>query len=184
MVVDSLEVCRATRPGELADAARQASASSGKALLVDSLDNENLTLASRNNPALKTVDALAVNVYDVVDRSLFVVSEGALNRLVEVLGEMRVQEIIRRPLITEKSTMLREGEQHHRASRWTRDANKIEVKRAVETQFKVKVAEVRIANVHGKVRRQGRFVGRRPDWKKAYVRLAEGEKPIEFFEGM
>jgi large subunit ribosomal protein L23 len=63
-------------------------------------------------------------------------------------------------------------------------ANKIDVKRAVEAQFKVKVAEVRIARVHGKSRRQGRFVGRRPDWKKAYVRLAAGEKPIEFFEGV
>ena len=65
-----------------------------------------------------------------------------------------------------------------------RDANRIEVKRAVEAQFKVKVADVRIARVHGKVRRQGRYSGRRPDWKKAYVRLAAGEKPIEFFEGM
>lgn len=59
----------------------------GKALLVDSLDNGNLALAARNVPALKTVDALAVNVYDVVDRSYFVVSEGALNRLVEVLAK-------------------------------------------------------------------------------------------------
>lgn len=65
-----------------------------------------------------------------------------------------------------------------------RKANKIDVKRAVEAQFKVKVAEVRIASMHGKVRRQGRFEGRRPDWKKAYVRLAEGEKTIEFFEGV
>ncbi|HEY4576016.1 MAG TPA: 50S ribosomal protein L23, partial [Thermoanaerobaculia bacterium] len=65
-----------------------------------------------------------------------------------------------------------------------RNANKIQVKHAVEIQFKVKVAEVRIAMVHGKVRRQGRHSGRRPDWKKAYVRLAAGEKPIEFFEGM
>ena len=63
-------------------------------------------------------------------------------------------------------------------------ANKIEIKRAVEAQFKVKVAEVRVARMHGKVRRQGRFVGRQPDWKKAYVRLKEGEKPIEFFEGV
>jgi large subunit ribosomal protein L23 len=63
-------------------------------------------------------------------------------------------------------------------------ANKIEVKRAVEAQFKVKVAEVRIASMHGKVRRQGRFVGRQPDWKKAFVRLAAGEKTIEFFEGV
>jgi len=57
----------------------------GKALLVDSFDNHNLNLASRNERALKTVDALAVNVYDVVDRGYLVVSEGALNRLVEVL---------------------------------------------------------------------------------------------------
>jgi large subunit ribosomal protein L4 len=58
-----------------------------KALLIDSLENHNLALASRNAPALKTVDALAVNVYDVVDRSVLVVSEGALNRLVEVLAK-------------------------------------------------------------------------------------------------
>lgn len=57
----------------------------GKALLVDSFDNEQLAKASRNNPALKTVDALAVNVYDVVDRRYLVVSEEALGRLVEVL---------------------------------------------------------------------------------------------------
>jgi len=59
----------------------------GKALLVDSIDNQNLTLAARNEPKLKTVDALAVNVYDVVDRGYLIVSEGALNRLVEVLAK-------------------------------------------------------------------------------------------------
>jgi large subunit ribosomal protein L4 len=59
----------------------------GKALLVDSHDNHNLGLAARNNRALKTVDALGVNVYDVVDRSFFVVSESALTRLVEVLAK-------------------------------------------------------------------------------------------------
>ena len=59
----------------------------GKTLLVDSLDNRNLALASRNVRALKTVDALAVNVYDVVDRPFLVLSEGALNRLVEVLAK-------------------------------------------------------------------------------------------------
>jgi large subunit ribosomal protein L4 len=59
----------------------------GKALLVDSLENHELALASRNVPTLKTVDALAVNVYDVVDRPFLVVSEGALNRLVEVLSK-------------------------------------------------------------------------------------------------
>jgi len=96
---------------------------------------------------------------------------------------MRVQEIIRRPLITEKSTELRD-DKGVIAFEVARSANKIQVKHAVEIQFKVKVAEVRIAMVHGKVRRQGRYSGRRPDWKKAYVRLAAGEKPIEFFEGM
>jgi large subunit ribosomal protein L23 len=96
---------------------------------------------------------------------------------------MKTQEIIRRPLITEKSTVQRE-DKNIVAFEVHRDANKIEVKRAVEAQFKVKVAEVRIARVHGKVRRQGRYSGRRPDWKKAWVRLVEGEKQIEFFEGM
>jgi len=60
---------------------------SGRALVVDQFDNENLTLASRNNPRLKTVDALAVSVYDVVDRPQVVVSEEALSRLVEVLSK-------------------------------------------------------------------------------------------------
>jgi large subunit ribosomal protein L23 len=96
---------------------------------------------------------------------------------------MRIQEVIRRPLITEKSTQLRD-EKNIIAFEVARRANKIDVKRAVEAQFKVKVAEVRMALVHGKIRRQGKFAGQRPDWKKAYVRLVEGEKPIEFFEGM
>lgn len=96
---------------------------------------------------------------------------------------MRIQEVIRRPLITEKSTELRD-EKNIIAFEVARKANKIDVKRAVEAQFKVKVAEVRMALVHGKMRRQGKYAGQRPDWKKAYVRLVEGEKPIEFFEGM
>lgn len=96
---------------------------------------------------------------------------------------MRVQDIIRRPLITEKSTHQREGE-NILAFEVDVRANKIEIQRAVEAQFRVKVADVRVANCHGKVRKQGRFAGRRPDWKKAYVRLAEGEKTIDFFQGV
>jgi large subunit ribosomal protein L23 len=96
---------------------------------------------------------------------------------------MRTQDVIRRPLITEKSAVQRETD-NIIAFEVHRQANKIDVLRAVQAQFKVKVAEVRIANCHGKARRQGKFAGRRPDWKKAYVRLAPGEKPIEFFEGM
>jgi large subunit ribosomal protein L23 len=95
---------------------------------------------------------------------------------------IRIQDIIRRPLITEKSSVQRE-QMNTLAFEVDVRANKIEIQRAVEKQFKVKVAEVRVARVHGKVRRQGRFAGRRPDWKKAYVRLAPGEKTIDFFEG-
>jgi large subunit ribosomal protein L23 len=96
---------------------------------------------------------------------------------------MRVQDVIRRPLITEKATLQRELDGTY-AFEVAMDANKIQVRKAVEQQFKVKVAEVRVARMHGKMRRQGRFFGRRSDWKKAWVRLAEGEKPIEFFEGV
>ena len=90
-------------------------------------------------------------------------------------------EIIRRPLITEKSTALKET-QHSLCFEVHRDATKPEIKRAVETLFSVKVSNVRVSNVHGKVKRQGRFAGKRPDWKKAYVVLKQGEKMIEFFE--
>jgi large subunit ribosomal protein L23 len=92
-----------------------------------------------------------------------------------------VYQVIRRPLISEKSSNLKDtrGEvcfEVHRA------ATKPEIKNAVEKLFGVKVADVRVANMHGKLKRQGRFVGRRPDWKKAYVVLKKGEKMIEFFE--
>ena len=92
-----------------------------------------------------------------------------------------VYEVIRRPLLTEKSTLLKESQQTL-VFEVHRDATKPEIKKAVETLFGVKVEEVRVANVHGKVKRQGRFVGRRPDWKKAYVVLKKGEKMVEFFD--
>ncbi len=62
------------------------------------------------------------------------------------------------------------------------DANKTQVKAAVEKLFKVKVAEVRTASFEGKLRRRGRFAGYRSDWKKAYVKLKEGQKVPEFAE--
>jgi large subunit ribosomal protein L23 len=96
---------------------------------------------------------------------------------------MRIQEIVRNPLITEKSTALRE-ETGVVAFEVAITANKIEIKRAIETQFKVKVAEVRVARMHGKERRQGRYSGRRPDWKKAYVRLTSDSPKVAFFESM
>lgn len=96
---------------------------------------------------------------------------------------MRIQDVIRRPLITEKATLQRELTETY-CFEVARDANKIQIRRAVEAQFGVKVAEVRVANMHGKMRRQGRYFGFRPDWKKAFVKLRDGEKPIELFEGV
>lgn len=96
---------------------------------------------------------------------------------------MNVYEVIRGPIITEKSTDLKD-EQRTVCFRVAREATKTEVRKAVEQMFGVKVASVRTAVVRGKVKRYGRFEGKRPDWKKAFVTLREGEKMIEFFEGV
>lgn len=96
---------------------------------------------------------------------------------------MDAQQIIRRPLITEKATKLKDAT-NTVCFEVARSANKIEIARAVQALFGVKVAEVRVANREGKWKRMGRFAGQRRAWKKAYVRLAPGEKPIEFFEGV
>jgi large subunit ribosomal protein L23 len=96
---------------------------------------------------------------------------------------MRNHEIIRRPLVTEKSTGMKDIA-NVIAFEVAPEANKIQVKRAVEELFKVKVDEVRLLNVRGKIKRLGRFAGRRRDWRKAYVKLAEGQKAPEFFEGV
>lgn len=90
-------------------------------------------------------------------------------------------EVLRRPLITEKTTLLKET-QRALCFEVHREATKPEIKKAVETIFGVRVQDVRVANVHGKVKRQGKYSGKRPDWKKAYVVLKQGEKMIEFFE--
>jgi large subunit ribosomal protein L23 len=92
-----------------------------------------------------------------------------------------IYDVIRRPLITEKTTLLKET-QRSLCFEVHREATKPEIKKAVEALFNVKVQDVRVANAHGKVKRQGRSFGRRPDWKKAYVVLKQGEKMIEFFE--
>ena len=96
---------------------------------------------------------------------------------------MNANQIIRRPLVTEKSTILRE-EENVISFEVAGNANKIQVKQAVEELFKVKVEEVRLFNVRGKMKRMGRFVGKRRDWRKAYVRLKAGEKAPEFIEGV
>ena len=95
----------------------------------------------------------------------------------------RRESVLILPVITEKSTFVKDA---HRtvAFKVHRNANKIEIRNAVEAIFKVKVESVRTANFHGKKRRQGRYTGRRPDWKKAYVTLKKGEKMIEFSEAV
>jgi large subunit ribosomal protein L23 len=90
-------------------------------------------------------------------------------------------DVIRRPLVTEKGVAKKDDERTL-CFEVAQDANKTQVKSAVEKLFKVKVEEVRTANFEGKMRRRGRFVGYRSDWKKAYVRLKAGEKVPDFAE--
>ena len=90
--------------------------------------------------------------------------------------------IIRRPIITEKASWLKETENKY-VFEVVKNCNKIEIKDAIEELFKVKVTNVRTYSTHGKVRTRGRYKGRRPDWKRAVVQLREGDT-IEFFEGV
>jgi large subunit ribosomal protein L23 len=95
---------------------------------------------------------------------------------------MKQTDIIRRPLITEKTSILREDGRTI-VFQVAQNANKIEIKRAVEQLLGAKVASIRTNIAHGKIKRQGRYAGQRPDWKKAYVKLRAGEKMPEFLEG-
>lgn len=92
------------------------------------------------------------------------------------------QDIILRPIITEESmagTALKKY-----TFKVAADANKIEIKKAVEELFKVEVADVNTMNISGKLRRYGRYEGYKASWKKAIVTLTETSKTIEFFDGM
>jgi large subunit ribosomal protein L23 len=95
---------------------------------------------------------------------------------------LKLTDVIRRPLITEKTTVIREDGKTL-VFEVARGANKIDIRRAVEQLLGSKVASVRTSLAHGKVKRQGKYVGRRSDWKKAYVTLREGEKLPEFLQG-
>ncbi|HHX74271.1 MAG TPA: 50S ribosomal protein L23 [Firmicutes bacterium] len=93
-----------------------------------------------------------------------------------------LHDIIKRPVISEKTTA------EMAALKYTFEvdsrANKVEIKKAVEKLFNVKVKDVNTIHITGKVKRMGIHSGRRPSWKKAVVTLAEGSKPIEIFEGL
>jgi len=94
---------------------------------------------------------------------------------------MNQYDIVLRPIVTEKSSLAKEtGNQY--VFEVARDANKIEIAKAVERLFKVKVLTVRVMNMEGKKRRLGKFAGKRPDWRKAIVKISPKDK-ISFFEG-
>jgi large subunit ribosomal protein L23 len=95
---------------------------------------------------------------------------------------MIANEIIKKPLITEKTSI--QKEQYNQLTfEVDRRANRIEIKRAIETVFNVRVSDVKTIQVTGKIKQRGRILGKRRDWKKAIVRLMPGER-IDFFEGV
>ncbi len=94
---------------------------------------------------------------------------------------MNEYDVIVRPIVTEKSSLLKEAGNQY-VFEVQRDANKIEIRKAVEKLFKVKVLSVRISMMEGKEKRLGRNVGKKPDWKKAIVKLSPKDK-ITIFEG-
>jgi large subunit ribosomal protein L23 len=94
---------------------------------------------------------------------------------------MNQYDIIRKPIVTEKTSLLKEGGNQYVFEVAT-SANKIEIAKAVEQLFKVKVLAVRVINMEGKKRRLGKSSGKRPDWRKAIVKLGPKDK-ISFFEG-
>jgi large subunit ribosomal protein L23 len=95
---------------------------------------------------------------------------------------MNQYEIIRKPIITEKSTIQKEAD-NQLTFEVDRKANRVEIRHAVEKIFNVRVKKVRTIQMKGKVKRVGRILGKRRDWKKAVVTLAAGQN-IEFFEGV
>jgi large subunit ribosomal protein L23 len=102
---------------------------------------------------------------------------------------MNVWEILKSPIVTEKSVILKEstsGEESEQvlSFRVDKKASKTDIKKAVEEIFSVKVAGVRTINYEGKMKRRGKYVGRRPSWKKAYVTLKKGEPIIDYAEAI
>ena len=95
---------------------------------------------------------------------------------------MNQYDIILRPIVTEKSSLAKEARNQY-VFEVARNANKIEIAKAVELLFKVKVLSVQVMNMEGKARRLGRFSGKRPDWRKAIVKVSPKDK-ISFFEGV
>ena len=94
---------------------------------------------------------------------------------------MNQYDVVLRPIVTEKSSLAKEAGNQY-VFEVACDANKIEIAKAVERLFKVKVIAVRVMNMEGKKRRLGKFAGKRSDWRKAIVKVSPKDK-ISFFEG-
>jgi large subunit ribosomal protein L23 len=95
---------------------------------------------------------------------------------------MHIRDVIIKPIITERTSFLMEEDKY--TFQVAVNANKIQIKNAVEEIFDVKVAKVRTMRMQGKMKRMGVHIGRRPSWKKAIVSLTPDSKPIEIFEGV
>ncbi len=95
---------------------------------------------------------------------------------------MKQYDIIRGPLVTEKTTLQKEIN-NQVTFKVDKNANRVEIKSAVEKNFNVKVKQVRTIQIKGKVKQRGRIIGKRKDWKKAVITLLPGQK-IDFFEGV
>ncbi len=91
-----------------------------------------------------------------------------------MMGQERILQVLRAPVISEKATMAAEAATTH-VFKVDTAATKLEIKQAVEELFEVKVTQVRVMNVKGKAKRFGQRMGKRSDWRKAYVKLAEGQ---------
>lgn len=109
------------------------------------------------------------------------------------MSNMNVWEVLKSPVVTEKSVILKEDSSDENSDRVQgqvltfrvdRKAGKVDIKKAVEEIFNVKVAAVRTVNYDGKIKRRGRLEGRRPNWKKAYVTLRKGEPMVDYAEAI
>ncbi len=106
------------------------------------------------------------------------------------MTELSVWDILRSPVVTEKSVLLKEGSSEDEAVgqiltfRVNRRAGKIQIRRAVEEIFGVKVSKVRTVQYEGKMKKRGRYEGRRASWKKAYITLKKGEPHVDYAEAI
>ena len=105
------------------------------------------------------------------------------------MAELNVWDILKSPVVTEKSVLLKEatseeGEGQVLTFRVNRKAGKVDIRRAVEEIFGVKVAKIRTIQYEGKMKKRGRYEGRRASWKKAYVTLKAGEPPVDYAEAI